>query len=80
MFFMRLNQRTKSIMGVSETSFVNASGRLFRQGQKVATFFTQIPQKQSLGHILKLSIEASWARSALFKSFSVTKSSIFVLG
>jgi hypothetical protein len=43
-------------LGFFETSFVNAinlslftlaSGRLFRQGQKVATFFTKIPQKQS---------------------------------
>jgi hypothetical protein len=48
-----------------ETSFVNAvnknflpnltcaSGRLFRNGQKAATFFTKISQEQSLGHILK---------------------------
>jgi hypothetical protein len=49
-----LNQRTKSLLGFCETSFVNAinpllftlaSGKLFRQGQKVATFFTKIPQK-----------------------------------
>jgi hypothetical protein len=48
MLFMRGNQRTKFILGFSETSFVNAikinlftlaSGRLFRQRQKVATFF-----------------------------------------
>jgi hypothetical protein len=47
---MKLNQRTKSMMAVSETFFVNAinlslftlaSGRLFRQGQKVAIFFTK---------------------------------------
>jgi hypothetical protein len=54
MLFMRLNQRTKSLLGFFEASFVNAintnlftlaSGRLFRQGQKAATFFTKIPQK-----------------------------------
>lgn len=48
MLFMRLNQRTKSMMGVSETSFVSAinlnfftsaSGWLFRQGQEVVTVF-----------------------------------------
>ena len=76
-------------MDVSETSFVNAinlslftlaSGKTLRQRQKAATFFTKIPQKQSLGHILKFfSTETSWARSAQFKSLSATKSSIFLL-
>jgi hypothetical protein len=90
MFFMRLNQRTKSMLGISETSFVNeiyinidivALGRFFRQGQKAATFFTKIPQKQSLCHTLKFfSFETSWARSAQFKSLSVAKSSIFLQG
>jgi hypothetical protein len=62
MLFIRLNQRTKFLLGFFETSLVNgsninlftlASGRLFREGQKAATFFTKIPQKQSLGHPLK---------------------------
>jgi hypothetical protein len=84
MLFMRLNQRTKCMMGISETSFVDAinrslftlaSGRHFRQGQKVP-----IPHqntiKQSLGHILKFfSTETSWARSTWFKSLTATKSS-----
>jgi hypothetical protein len=85
------SQKIKSMMGVSETSFVNAinlslstlvSGRVFRQRQKVATFFIKIhsSQKQSLGHILKFSTEITWARSAQFKSVSGTKSSIFLLG
>jgi hypothetical protein len=60
--FMRINQRTESLLGVSEISFVNINninllalvlGRLFRQGQKAATFYTKISQKQSLGHTLK---------------------------
>jgi hypothetical protein len=81
---MRLNQTTKSLLGFFETSFVNAintnlftldSGRLFRQEQKAATLFTKIPQKQSLGHILKFFFtEPTWARSAL----SGTKSSILM--
>jgi hypothetical protein len=68
MLFMRLHQRTKSMMGISETSFVNAinlslftlvSDRLFRKGQDVVTFFTKITQVHSLGHILKFSTETS---------------------
>ena len=90
LLFIRLNQRTKSLLGFFETSFVNAInlslftltlGRLFRQGQKVATFFTKIPQKQPLCHILKFfSFEISWARSTQFKLLPATKSSIFLLG
>jgi hypothetical protein len=66
MLFMRLNQRTKSLLGSFEISFVNsidlrfftlASGRLFRQGQKAAIFFTKISQNLSLGHILKFFTE-----------------------
>ena len=58
-----------------------ASGRLFRQGQKAVVFFTKIPQKQSLSHILKFfSAETSWARSAQFKSLATTKSTIFLPG
>jgi hypothetical protein len=62
MLFRRINQRTKSMLAISETSFVNvikinifalALCRLFRQDKKGATFFTKIPQKQSLRHILK---------------------------
>jgi hypothetical protein len=50
MLFVRVNQRTKPILGIFETSFVNAinlnlftlaSDRLFRQGQKAAIFFTK---------------------------------------
>ena len=77
MLFMRLSQRTKSLLDFFETSFVNAinmnlftlaSGRFFRQLQKVPTFFTKIPQKQSLSHILKFfSYETSWARAAQFR-------------
>jgi hypothetical protein len=46
--------RTESILGCFEISFASvinlnlfslALGRLFRQGQKAATFFTKIPQK-----------------------------------
>jgi hypothetical protein len=40
-------------------------------------FFPQIPQKQLLGHILRL---ATWAKAAQFKSLTATKSSIFLLG
>jgi hypothetical protein len=90
LLFIRLNQRKKSLFGFLETSFVTAinlslftlaSGRLFRQGQKVATFFTKIPQKQSLCHILKFfSFEIAWARSTQFKLLPATKSSIFLLG
>jgi hypothetical protein len=49
--FVRINQKTKSLLGVSETSFVSAininlfnltSGRFFRQGQK--------PEHSSLKH------------------------------
>ena len=89
MIFVSSNQRIKTLLGFFETSFVNAinlslftlaSGRLFRQCQKVATFFTKISQKQYLGYILKFfSSEASWARSAQFKSLTPTKSSIFLL-
>jgi hypothetical protein len=84
---MRLNQRTKSLLGFFETSFVNAininlftldSGRLFRQGQKAATLFTKIPQKQSLGHILKFF--STETKSAQFKPYSATESSIFLPG
>jgi hypothetical protein len=48
------------MMGISETSFVNAVnlrlftltlGRRFRQEQKVAIFFAKILQKQSRPHI-----------------------------
>ena len=42
------------------------------KGKNVATFFIKIPQKQSLGHMLKFSTETSWARSAQFKSLSVS--------
>jgi hypothetical protein len=94
LLFIRLNQRTKSLLGFCcccLTSFINAinlslftlaSGRLFRQGQNVATFFTKIPQNQSLCHILKFffSFEISWARSTQFKLLPATKSSIFLLG
>jgi len=66
MLVRRLYQRTKSMLGVSESSFVNAinlslftSGRLFRQGQKAATIFTKISQKQSLNHMLKFFSETS---------------------
>ena len=90
LLFIRLNQRIKSLLSFFETSFVSeinlsfftlASGRLLRQGQKVATFFTTIPQKQSLCHILKFfSFEIFWARSTQFKLLPATKSSIFLLG
>ena len=79
MFFMKLNQRTKSMLGFSETSFINAInlnlftlalGRLFRQGQKAAIFFTKILQDRSLGYILKLFSETSRARLPQFKSSS----------
>jgi hypothetical protein len=93
MFFIRMifsNNTTEFIPGCFETSFfkaininlfILASGRLFGQWQKAATFLTQIPQKQSLGHTLKFfSTETSWARSAQFKSHSAMKSSIFLLG
>jgi hypothetical protein len=72
-----------------ETSFINAFdmslftlalARLFRQGQKAAMFFTKIPQKQSLGHILKFFTETFWDRSMQFTSHLATKSSIFLLG
>jgi hypothetical protein len=43
-------------------------------------FFTKIPQKQSLGHILKFSTETSRARSAQFKSLRATKIYILLLG
>jgi hypothetical protein len=58
--FMRLNQRRKSMMGVSEASFVSAinlslftlvSGRMFRQGQIVASFFTKYYKTVSRSHI-----------------------------
>jgi hypothetical protein len=72
MLFIQHNQRTKTLLSISKTSFVSAinlslftlaSARLFRQGQKAATFFTKIPQNQSLCHILKLfSSETSRAR------------------
>jgi hypothetical protein len=88
--FIRLNQRTKCVLSFFETSFVSAinlslftlvSGRLFSQGQKVATFFTKIPQKQSLCHILKFfPFEISWARSTQFIPLPATKFSIFLLG
>jgi hypothetical protein len=57
MLFMRLNQRTKFLMGLFEITFTNAininhfslaSGRLFRQGQNPVIVFIKIP-----GHILK---------------------------
>jgi hypothetical protein len=47
---MLVNQRTKTILDFSDVSFVDAvkinlftlaSGRLFRQRQKAATFFTK---------------------------------------
>jgi hypothetical protein len=74
------------MMGVSETSLVNAINLSYftlasgRQGQKVATFFTKIPQKQTLGHIFKFFIETFWARSAQFKLLLVIKSYIFLIG
>jgi hypothetical protein len=56
------NHTTEFISGCFEISFANAinlnvfftlaSGGFFRQGKKAATFFTKIPQKQSLGHAL----------------------------
>lgn len=51
MLFMRLNKRTKPLLGFLEMSIVNiininlftlTSGQLFRQRQKSATFFTKI--------------------------------------
>ena len=87
---MRLSQRTEFMMGVSETSFINAidlslfnlaSGTPSTQEQKVAKFFIKIPQKPVLCHILKyFSSETSWARSVQFKLLSATNSSIFLLG
>ena len=87
---MRLSQRTEFMMGVSETSFINAidlslfnlaSGTPSTQEQKVAKFFIKIPQKPVLRHILKyFSSETSWARSVQFKLLSATNSSIFLLG
>jgi hypothetical protein len=79
MLFMRLKQRTNSLLGSFENSFVNsidinlfplASGRLFQQGQKAAIFFTKVPQNQSLCHILKFFfLETAWDRSAPFRLF-----------
>ena len=83
------NHTTEFITGCFYMSFINAisinlstlaSDSLFRQGQK-ATFFTKIPQKQSLGYILKFfSSETSCAGSALCKSLSATKSNMSPLG
>jgi hypothetical protein len=62
MFFIRENYRTESMLVFFDISFVSAinlslftltSGRLFRQGQKAATLFTKISQKQYVGHIVK---------------------------
>jgi len=56
--------------------FTLTSGTLFGQRQKAATFFPEIPQKQSLGHILKFFFtKPPWARSEQFKLFSITKTS-----
>jgi hypothetical protein len=84
---MRLNQRTKSLLGFVQTFFDNAvninlltlaSGRLFREEYKAATFYTKISKEQSLSHILKFfSSETSRARLPQFKSSSANKSSIF---
>ena len=64
LMFIRVNANshiTESVLGFFQTSSANricrklftlASGRLFRQGQKAATFFTELTQDQSLGHIL----------------------------
>lgn len=57
-----INYTAESILGCFEISSANrinpnlftlASGRLFRQGQRTATFFTKISQEQYLGNILK---------------------------
>jgi hypothetical protein len=89
MHFARFNQRTKSMMGISETSFIHAinlslftlfSSRFFGQWQKAATFFTKISQERSLSHKLKFSHENSRTRIPHFKSLSKTKTSLFLLG
>jgi hypothetical protein len=88
MHLLRLNQRTKFLLGCFEMSSVNAnninlfnlaSGRFFRQGQKAAIFFKKIPQKQPLCHIQKFFSETTWARSTQLKSLTAIKFSIFLL-
>jgi hypothetical protein len=86
MLFMRPNQRTKSLLDLSETSFVSAininlftlaSARLFRQEQKAATFYIRISQNSLLKFF---SSKPCRARLPQFKSPSATKPSIFLQG
>jgi hypothetical protein len=74
MLFMKVNQRTKSMLGVSETSIVNAihlslfflaSDRLFRQEQKAEAFFTKNIKKTSRVQItLSINVSHSPTRMA----------------
>jgi hypothetical protein len=51
-----------------------ASGRLLKQEQRAATFYTKISQEQFLGHILKFfSSKTSRARLPQYKSHSAKK-------
>ena len=89
MIFMRLNQRTMSMMDVYETSFVSAINdslhlrlrKTLLTQRKISHILHQNSTKWALSHILKFfSTEISWTRSTQFQSHTATKYSIFLLG